>query len=46
MDYQTEKGKGFTYLLGGSPVTDRDELEYCNRLHIPPAWQDVKLPNC
>lgn len=38
-----KKGKGYSYLEDGDPVTDKDSLEYFRSLRIPPAWQDVQI---
>ncbi|MDI1460679.1 DNA topoisomerase IB [Catellatospora sp. KI3] len=35
------RGKGFSYTLGGEPVTDRAVLDRIAGLAVPPAWNDV-----
>jgi len=45
---RVKKGKGFSYLLNGKVVQDREQLERIRKLVIPPAWQNVwicALPN-
>lgn len=36
-------GKGYRYYLGEAQLTDKDSLEYCKSLRIPPAWQYVSI---
>jgi DNA topoisomerase-1 len=36
-----KKGKGYSYVLEGRPVIDKDELERIRRLAIPPSWVEV-----
>ncbi|MBS1587647.1 MAG: DNA topoisomerase IB [Bacteroidetes bacterium] len=38
---RVKKGSGFTYLLNGAPVKDKDTLGRIRSLVIPPAWQKV-----
>jgi DNA topoisomerase-1 len=38
-----KKGKGYTYILNGTTVTDKELLEYYTSLRIPPAWQNVRI---
>ncbi len=38
------KASGFTYRAAdGSPVTDEKTIEHIQRMHIPPAWKDVRI---
>lgn len=36
-----KKQKGFIYLLGNQPLSDKEELERIKKLVIPPAWNNV-----
>lgn len=36
-----KKGKGFTYIFDGKPLTDEKETERIKKLAIPPAWTHV-----
>lgn len=37
------RGKGFSYLLKGKPITQKEELQRIKKLVIPPAWNNVKI---
>jgi DNA topoisomerase I len=34
-------GKGFSYLLSGKPLKDKEELNRIKKLVLPPAWEKV-----
>ena len=36
-------GRGFSYLLEGKPITEKNELQRVKKLVIPPAWNNVKI---
>lgn len=36
-----QKGKGYSYLLGGRVIRDKEILARIKRLAIPPSWSDV-----
>src|SRR5687767_10940731 len=45
---RVKKGKGFSYLYEGKPLSDKAQIERINKLVIPPAWTNVwicRLPN-